>query len=87
LVSIKRLEELGVARVTFPRLTTAAALAGMQKAFETVLESIMQGKIVERDDLVFSFQELTDLVGLPKIQELEKRFLSKDILKSKYGSS
>jgi len=87
LVPFKRLEELEVARVTFPRLTTAAALTGMKKAFEVVLESITQGKIVERADLVFSFQELTDLVGLPKIQKLEKHFLSEDILNSKYGSS
>ena len=59
----------------------------MKKAFEVVLESIARGKIIERDELVFSFQELTNLVGLSKILELEKNFLSEDMLKSKYGSS
>ncbi len=85
LVSFKRLEELGVARVTFPRLTTVAALAGMKKAFNVVLESIEQGKIIERPDLVMSFEELTELIGFPEIQDLEKRFLSKDLFDNKYG--
>lgn len=76
LVSFKKLEELGVARVTFPRLTTTAALTGMKKAFEIVLESIKNGKIIERPDLVSSFDELTDLIGLSKIQELERKFMS-----------
>jgi carboxyvinyl-carboxyphosphonate phosphorylmutase len=87
LVSIKRLEELGVARVTFPRMTTAAALSGMKKALEVILESIAQGKIIERPDLCFSFEELTTLMGFPQMKELEDRFLTEEALAGKYGRS
>jgi 2-methylisocitrate lyase-like PEP mutase family enzyme len=79
------LEELGVARVTFPRMTTAAALAGMKKAFETILQSIAQGKIIERPDLCFSFEELSTLMGFPQMKKLEERFLTADMLTGKYG--
>jgi len=85
LVSIKRLEELGVARVTFPRMTTAAALSGMKKAFEVILESIVQGKIIERPDLCFSFEEISTLMGFPQMKELEERFLTEEALADKYG--
>ncbi len=87
LVGVKRLEELGVARVTFARVTRAAALAGMKKAFEVVLESIAKGKVIERPDLCFSFEELSTLMGFPQIRELEDRFLTEDILANKYGRS
>ncbi|MFZ4437166.1 MAG: isocitrate lyase/PEP mutase family protein [Syntrophales bacterium] len=87
LVSIKRLEELGVARVTFPRMTTAAALSGMKKALEVILESIAQGKIIERPDLCFSFEELSTLMGVPQMKELEERFLTEEALAGKYGRS
>lgn len=86
LVSVKRLEELGVARVTFPRMTTAAALAGMKKAFETILESITRGEIIERPELCFSFEELSTLMGFPRMRELESRFLTEEMLTGKYGS-
>jgi 2-methylisocitrate lyase-like PEP mutase family enzyme len=87
LVSIKRLEELGVARVTFPRMTTAAALSGMKKALEVILESIAQGKIIERPDLCFGFEELSSLMGVPQMKELEERFLTEEALTGKYGHS
>ncbi|MEI7671241.1 MAG: isocitrate lyase/PEP mutase family protein [Deltaproteobacteria bacterium] len=87
LVSIKRLEELGVARVTFPRMTTASALSGMKKALEVILESIAQGKIIERPDLCFSFEELSTLMGVPQMKELEERFLTEEALAGKYGRS
>lgn len=87
LVSIKRLEELGVARVTFPRMSTAAALSGMKKALEVILESIAQEKIIERPDLCFSFEEISTLMGFPQMKELEERFLTEEALAGKYGRS
>lgn len=86
LVSIKRLEELGVARVTFPRMSTAAALSGMKKALEVILESVAQGKLIERPDLCFSFEEISTLMGFPQMKELEERFLTKEALADKYGA-
>ena len=73
LVSFKRLEEMGVSRVTFPRLSMSSALTGMKKAFEVILESIKHEKIIERPDLVLSFEDLTELLGYPEMQELERQ--------------
>lgn len=74
LVSFKRLQDLGVSRVTFPRMTMAAALTGMKKAFETVMESVKQGQIIERPDLVLGFENMTDMLGYSEMLALEKRF-------------
>jgi len=73
LVSFKCLEEMGVARVTFPRMTMSAALTGMKKALETVLKAIKEEKIIERPDLVLSFENMTDMLGYSEMQELEKQ--------------
>jgi carboxyvinyl-carboxyphosphonate phosphorylmutase len=73
LVSFKRLEEMGIARVTFPRLSMSSALTGMKKAFEVILESIKHEKIIERPDLVLSFEDMTELLGYPEMQELERQ--------------
>ncbi len=86
LISFKRLEELGVATVSFARLVTAAAITGMKNAFAVVKESMERGVVIERPDLVAGFEEITGLMGLPKILELENRFLMENIPKEKYES-
>jgi 2-methylisocitrate lyase-like PEP mutase family enzyme len=85
LVSVKELEELGVARVTFPRMITAAAITGMRNALKIVKESLEKGIIIERPDLVAGFEEITDLMGLSRILDLERRFLPDEVLTEKYG--
>ena len=84
LVSFKELEELGVARVTFPRMITAAAITGMRNALRIVKESLEKGIIIERPDLVAGFEEITDLMGLSRILDLERRFLPDEVLTEKY---
>ncbi len=84
LMSFKQLEALGVAVVSFASLVTASAIMGMRNAFAAVQESIHKGKVIERPDLVVSFEEITDLMGLPKILELEQQFLTATTLKDKY---
>jgi len=84
LMSFKQLEALGVAVVSFASLVTASAIMGMRNAFAAVQESIHKGKVIERPDLVVSFEEITDLMGLPKILELEQQFLTAATLKDKY---
>ena len=85
LVSFKELEELGVARVTFPRMITAAAITGMRNALRTVKESMEKGILIERPELVAGFEEITDLMSLSKILDLERRFLPDEVLTEKYG--
>jgi 2-methylisocitrate lyase-like PEP mutase family enzyme len=84
LVSVKELEELGVARVTFPRMITAAAITGMRNALKIVKESLEKGIIIERPDLVAGFEEITDLMGLSRILNLERQFLPDEVLAEKY---
>jgi 2-methylisocitrate lyase-like PEP mutase family enzyme len=85
LVSLKRLKEFGVARVTVPRLLTAAALSGMKKALELMRQSMETGEIVDRPDLLVGMEEITKLIGYERIAQLEDRFLLKEQLEQRYG--
>jgi len=86
LLSAKDLESIGVAMVSYPRIITGGAINGMRKALEVLKKSIEQGQVIERPDLVIDFNDLTDLMGLPQILELEQRFLTPDELQKKYQS-
>jgi 2-methylisocitrate lyase-like PEP mutase family enzyme len=86
-LSARRLEELGVAAVIFPRLLTSAALAGMQRAMEALGASLASGEAVDRPDLCFSFEDLNNLMGFGAIRELENTYLTESELDRKYGSS
>jgi 2-methylisocitrate lyase-like PEP mutase family enzyme len=86
LLSIKRLAELGVARVTLARMLPGAALMGMHKALELLLDSIATGKVHDRPDLVYGIEQITDLMGYARIAELESQYLLEEQLERKYGS-
>lgn len=85
LMSARELEDIGVAVVVFPRLLTAAAVRGMREALDALGESLSSGKVVDRPDLLVSFDELQDLAGLARIQDLEQRYLTPAALHRKYG--
>ncbi len=76
LIPARALQDMGVAVVVYPRLLTASAIQGMKNALAALDESITTGKVVDRPDLLISFGELNDLMGLPKIKDLETRFVS-----------
>ncbi len=86
LMSATQLEDLGVRAENLPRMLTAAALRGMMNAIDALKESLTTGKVVNRPDLLVSFEELNDLMGLPHIHDLEQRYLTALQLASKYGS-
>lgn len=78
LISLAELEEMGVAAVSFPRLTTASAIKGMLQALSVVNEMIEKdGILIERPELVVSFNEIQELMGLPVLKELEERYAVK----------
>jgi len=85
LISAKQLEDIGVAVVVYSRLLTAAAIRGMQNAIGVLQQSLVDGITVERPDLLVSFEELNNLMGLDHIKEMEQRYLTEEQLKSKYG--
>ncbi|MBI3068810.1 MAG: isocitrate lyase/PEP mutase family protein [Betaproteobacteria bacterium] len=87
LIPIKRLEQLGVARVSIARMLPAAALGGMKKALELMLDSIASGNVHDRPDLLAGIEEITDLMGYERIAELESRFLLEEQIERKYGAA
>jgi 2-methylisocitrate lyase-like PEP mutase family enzyme len=69
------LQALGVKQVTYPRLFTAAALKGMQNALAVFQnELVAHNRIVDRSDLLVTFDEINDLMGLPVLEALEQRY-------------
>ena len=78
LISVKRLSELGVKRVTMPRMLPAAAIMGMQHALAALMESISSGEVVDRPDLLVGIDDIWELMGQPEIAEMEKRFMNFD---------
>jgi len=85
LLSARQLEQLGVAVMIVPRMLTAAAARGMQLALDVLTESVETGEVIEREDLLLSFEELNELMGLADVQILEQRFLTDAQLAVKYG--
>jgi len=86
LIPVKRLAELGVARVTMARMLPSAALMGMHKALELMLDHVETGTLHDRPDLLYGMEEITDLMGYSKIAELEAQFLPDEQLERKYGA-
>jgi 2-methylisocitrate lyase-like PEP mutase family enzyme len=85
LIPLRRLGELGVARVSCPRMMSASALSGMKKALEVMKQCIDTGEAADRPDLLISMEELTDLVGYRRISKMEQELLSSEQLERKYG--
>jgi len=86
LLTAKRLSELGVARVSLARMLPAAAIAGMTKALELMMDSIKTGNMHDRPDLLASIEEITDLMGYDLINSLETQFMLKEELQQRYKS-
>jgi 2-methylisocitrate lyase-like PEP mutase family enzyme len=86
LIPARELQDMGVAAVSYPRLLSAAALMGMKNALAALAEQMQTGKIVDRTDLLVSFQEINELMGIGQLKDIEKRFLTGEQLKTKYGT-
>ncbi|MGY1703457.1 oxaloacetate decarboxylase [Geodermatophilus sp. SYSU D00697] len=68
-LSLARMTELGFALVIYPIGTLLAATAGMR----SLLESLRRDGVPSLAGLP-AFEEFTELVGLPEVQQLEQRF-------------
>jgi 2-methylisocitrate lyase-like PEP mutase family enzyme len=75
LLSARQLEDMGVKAVSYPRMLTSAAIQGMKNALNALTQSITEERVIDRPDLLVSFGELNTLMGLPRIKELEARFI------------
>ena len=85
LISLPRMKELGIARASMPRLLSGAALMGMRKALEVMLDCMATGKTADRPDLLVGIEDITQLVGYERINKLEQALLLEDQLEKKYG--
>ena len=75
LMSPRQLEEAGVAQVSYPRLLTTAALKGMMNAMQVFMDEVVgKNAVVDRPDLVASFDEINDMMGMSFLEQLEKKF-------------
>jgi len=71
------LQQLGVAQASYPRMLTCAAIKGMQNAMAVFMGEVLEkNKIVERPDLLVSFDEVNAMMGYEKLEELEQKFAS-----------
>jgi 2-methylisocitrate lyase-like PEP mutase family enzyme len=85
LVSVKRLQAIGVARVSYSRMLTASALHGMKMALQTFTECMDQDQPPERPDLAVSAEEISELMGYGFVNELESQLLLDEQIEKKYG--
>ena len=85
LVSVKRLQAIGVARVSYSRMLTSSALKGMKNALQAFREYLDVGEPPERPDLVVSAEEISELMGYAFVNELESQFLLDEQIEKKYG--
>jgi 2-methylisocitrate lyase-like PEP mutase family enzyme len=87
LIPIPRLKELGVRRVSLPRMLPAAAIKAMREAL-SVMRGVMEtGVPADRPDLLVGIDEIWGLMGFPEMQALERKLLTVDGLAAKYGTA
>jgi 2-methylisocitrate lyase-like PEP mutase family enzyme len=86
LISPARLQQIGVARVSYARMLPAASLMGMTRALELFRDSLDTGAEHDRPDMLVGIGDITDLMGYPRIDELEAEFLLPEEMERKYGS-
>jgi len=74
LIHPKRLQEIGVAMVSYPRLMSTGAVRGMMNAMDALGEMIKGEEPIERPDLLIPFKDLNNLVGIEHLDQLEDRY-------------
>ncbi len=85
-ISVPRLQEIGVARVSYARMLPAAAIMGMTRALELFRDSVESGAVHDRPDMLAGIEEITELMGYPFIDRLEQEFLLAEEMERKYGA-
>lgn len=75
LIPIRRLKELGVRRISLPRMLPAAAIRGMQTALELMRGVVESGEPIDRPDLLASIEDIMALMGYDEMRAREKELL------------
>lgn len=74
LLPVERLKELGFSIICFPTSILFTYVQAARRTLRTIMES---GTVQPILDQMESFQGVTDLLGLPEIYEMERRFLGR----------
>jgi len=86
LIPTRRLQELGVRRVSLPRMLPAAAIQAMTNALQLLRHSVETGEVVDRPDLLASIDDIKDLMDYAALERLEEELLLPEQLFRKYQS-
>jgi 2-methylisocitrate lyase-like PEP mutase family enzyme len=78
LISPQRLQAMGVAAVSYPRLLSTSAVRGMTNAMDVFQQMVATGEEVDRPDLLVSFDEINALVGYEHLTEMEERYAARE---------
>lgn len=84
LIPVRRLKELGVRRVSVPRMLPAAAIKAMENALALLRHSLETGEVVDRPDLLASIDDIKRLMDYEGLERLEEQFLLPEQLYRKY---
>ncbi|WP_108658216.1 isocitrate lyase/PEP mutase family protein [Acuticoccus kandeliae] len=74
LIHPRRLQDIGVAGVSYPRLLSTAAVRGMTNAMDAFQTMLAGDTPIDRPDLLVSFDELNALTGYDRLVALEERY-------------
>jgi 2-methylisocitrate lyase-like PEP mutase family enzyme len=87
LIPLPRLKELGVRRISLPRMLPAAAIKAMGEALAVMREVMETGVPADRSDLLVGIDEIWKLMGFPAMQALEKQLLTVNQYAVKYKAA
>lgn len=82
---LPRLTELGVRRVSLPRMLPGAAIHAMQYALALMRTVIETGEPIDRPDLLVGIEDIMGLMGYTEARALEARLLTADVMQNKYS--
>lgn len=86
LIPLPRLKEMGVKRISLPRMLPAAAIMGMRTALEVMREVVETGEPAHRPDLLVGIEDIMDLMDYKSARELEAELLTIEKMQTKYRS-
>lgn len=73
LIPLPRLREIGVKRISLPRMLPAAAIYGMRQALQVMQGVIASGEPADRPDLLVGIEDIMQLMGYEQMRAMEKR--------------
>src|SRR4029450_10411334 len=85
LIPIPRLKQLGVRRISLPRMLPAAAIHAMTTALTLMRQVVETGQPMDRPHLLVGIDEIMSLMDYDGARALEERLLTTEALGRKYG--